>query len=66
MEIFVKVLHKLAIDNHKQKQKQPYFWGDRSKSGKTESVACWICENDFDENDEKDLDHCHYSGEFVG
>ena len=66
MEIFVKVLHKLANDIHKQKQKHPYFRGDRSKLGKTESVACWICENDFDESDEKDLDHCHYSGEFLG
>ena len=66
LEIFVKVLHKLANDIHKQKQKHPYFRGDRSKLGKTESVACWICENDFDENDEKDLDHCHYSGELLG
>ena len=40
MEIFVKVLHKLANDIHKQKQKHPYFCGDRSKLGKTESVAC--------------------------
>ena len=66
MKIFVKVLHKLANDIHKQKQKHPYFRGDRSKLGKTESVACWICETDFDENDEKELDHCHYSGEFMG
>ena len=51
MKIFVKVLHKLANDIHKQKQKHPYFRGDRSKLGKTESVARWICETDFDEND---------------
>ena len=61
MEIFVKVLHKLANDIHKQKQKHPCFRGDRSKLARTESVACWICKDDFDENDEKD-----YSGEFLG
>ena len=46
-------------------KKHPYFRGDRSKLEKTEIDACWICENDFDENDKKDLDHCHYSGEFL-
>ena len=66
MAFFVKVLHKLSNDIHKQKQKHPDFLGTRSKIGKTEIVACLICENDFDENDEKDFDHCHYSGEFLG
>ena len=66
MEIFVKVVHKLANDIHKQKQIHAYFRGDISKLGKRESVACWICENDFDEIDEKDFDQCHYSGEFLG
>ena len=26
----------------------------------------WICESDFPENEEKDLDHCHYTGNFLG
>ena len=51
---------------HEQKRKQPFFLGDRSSFHKDASKQCWICENKFSETEVKDLDHCHYSGGFLG
>ena len=67
---FVKVLHKLARDIHKQKKKYPFFKGDRQSLDKSQATQCWICEKPFweVENPENsiDLDQCHYSGKFLG
>ena len=66
MQNFVQMIHKLAKDIHEQKRKHPFFRGDRSSLHKDASKQCWICEKEFSETDEKDLDHCHYSGGFLG
>ena len=66
MQNFVQMIHKLAKDIHEQKRKHPFFRGDRSSLHKDASKQCWICENEFSETEEKDLDHCHYSGGFLG
>ena len=70
MANFVKVLHKLARDIHKQKRKYPLFKGDRRSLDKSQATQCWICEKPFSEVEDPensiDLDHCHYSGKFLG
>ena len=66
MQNFVQMIHKLAKDIHEQKRKHPFFRGDRSSLHKDASKQCWICENEFSETDEKDLDHCQNSGGFLG
>lgn len=65
MQNFVKKIEELAKDMHERKQKFKQFRGviDVPKEQATE---CWICENIFLDNDEKVLDHCHYSGKFLG
>ena len=70
MANFVKVLHKLARDIHKQKRKYPFFKGDRRCLDKSRATQCWICEKPFSEVEHQenliDLDHCHYRGKFLG
>ena len=70
MAKFVKLLHKLARDIHKQKRKYPFFKGDRRSLDKSQATQCWICEKPFSEVEDQensiDLDHCHYSGKFLG
>ena len=31
-----------------------------------DATICWICENDFSDNDQVVLDHCHYTNKFLG
>ena len=64
MEKLVKLLEKLAEKFHKKKQKFPHFIGNRSHLDETEN--CWICEEAFATEDVKILDHCHFSGKFLG
>ena len=70
MANFVKLLHKLARDIHKQKRKYPFFKCDRRILDKSQATQCWICEKLFSEVEDPensiDLDHCHYSGKFLG
>ena len=70
MANFVKLLHKLARDIHKQKRKYPFFKGDRRSLDKSQATQCWICEKPFskveDQENSIDLDHSHYSGNFLG
>ena len=66
---FVNMLHTLAKDIYKRKRAFPFFRGDRSQYPKSAASECWICNEAFDGNDEQasiDLDHCHYSGQFLG
>ena len=66
---FVNMLHTLAKDIYKRKRAFPFFRGDRSQYPKSAASECWICNEAFDDNDEQssiDLDHCHYSGQFLG
>ena len=30
------------------------------------STKCWICDNDYIDNDVKVRDHCHITGKFIG
>ena len=63
------MLHTLAKDIYKRKRAFPFFRGDRSQYPKSAASECWICNEAFDDNDEQssiDLDHCHYSGQFLG
>ncbi|XP_075250893.1 uncharacterized protein LOC142343091 [Convolutriloba macropyga] len=70
MTNFVKMLHKLARDIYQQKRKHPFFKGDRRNLGKSNATHFWICEKSFSETEDPentiDLDHCHYSGKFLG
>ena len=66
---FVNMLHTLAKDIYKRKRAFPFFRGDRSQYPKSAASECWICNEASDDNDEQssiDLDHCHYSGQFLG
>ena len=66
---YVNMLHTLAKDIYKRKRAFPFFRGDRSQYPKSAASECWICNEAFDDNDEQssiDLDHCHYSGQFLG
>ena len=65
MQNFVQMVHKLAKHIHEQKRKYPFYHGDRSTLQKSETKKCWICESEFLEN-EKNLGHCHYTGNFLG
>ena len=31
-----------------------------------DALVCWICENDFSDNDQVVLDQCHYTDKFLG
>ena len=67
MKNFVKMLHQLAKEAHGAKRQHPFYRGDRKNLKKDEANKCWICDRDFDgENAAKDLDHCHYTGNFLG
>ena len=66
---FVKMVHTIAKDIYKRKRAFPFFRGDGSHCSKSAASECWICSEPFDDNNEQlsiDLDHCHYSGQFLG
>ena len=62
----VKELEQIAKEVHAKKQTHRYYRG--SPPVRPENVdKCWICEEEFlDTEDDKVLDHCHYSGDFLG
>ena len=63
------MFHALAKDIYKRKRAFPFFRDDRSQYPKSEANECLIFNEPFDDNDEQssiDLDHCHYSGQFLG
>ena len=68
MAIVVKLLHTIARDILKQKNKCPFFKGGRRIWDKFKTTQCWICEKTFWEVEYSenwiDLDHCHLSGYF--
>ena len=58
-------LEKLAKEIYNRKQMYRIFRG--VPPIQKESVNhCWICETPFEIDPEKVLDHCHYSGKFLG
>ena len=65
MKTFVRILARVI---HKQKNKHPFYRVNRNLLNKNQATQCWICENDFDVEDDPEstiyLDHCHFSGNF--
>ena len=70
MKNFARMLHDLARDIHKQKHKHTFYRGNRILLNKSQAKQCWICENDFDVEDDPEstigLDHRHFSGKLLG
>ena len=63
LEDFIQELENIAKDIYNRKQSHRFFRGQPSVP--KESVNdCWICNRPFEEDQEKVLDHCHYSGNF--
>ena len=69
MEKFVGALQKIAQEIHEKKQNNPYF-RDPVPERPQEAQLCWICEGqlgiDRDLEEDKVVNHCHYSGKFLG
>ena len=69
MEKFVDALEKIAHEIHQKKQSNRYF-RDPVPERPQEAQLCWICAGQFGINreieDDKVVDHCHYSGKFLG
>ena len=64
---FVDQMEKLARDFYYRKQQHRVFSGTIPiNQQKSNAKNCWICERDFVNNDIKVLDHCHFSGKFLG
>ena len=69
IEKFVDALDKIANEIHQKKQSNRYF-RDPVPERPQEAQLCWICDGQFGINreieDDKVVDHCHYSGKFLG
>ena len=47
-------------------EKKEIIFGEKEKERYNEETRCWICKREFDENEEKVKDHCHYTGRYRG
>ena len=69
MEKFVEALQQIAQEIHQKKQRNRYF-RDTVPERPQEAQLCWICDGQFginrDLEDDNVIDHCHYSGKFLG
>ena len=65
MSDFIKTIESLAYDIHNRKQQHKIYTGQLHQTT-SEVKACWICRLDFNAQDIKVLDHCHYSAECLG
>ena len=65
LEDFIQEWEKMAKDIYNRKQSHRCFRGQPSVP-KEYVNDCWICNKLFEEDQEKVLDHCHYSGNFLG
>ena len=45
-------------------EKKEIIFGEKERYN--EETRCWICKGEFDENEEKVKDHCHYTGRYRG
>ncbi len=61
---FLREMRELALEVYKINQRHRLFTGNPPDSALFS--VCWICERPFNADDEKVLDHCHYSGDFLG
>ena len=64
-EKFLNQLHQLAREIYDQMRWFPHFLGCQESLNKKTST-CWICCIHFTNEHEKCLDHCHFSGKFLG
>ena len=65
LEYFIQELEKIANDIYNWKQSHRFFRGQPSVP--KESVNnCWMRSKRFEEDQKKVLDHCQYSGSFLG
>ena len=64
MERLLAKLEKLARFFYNQKRKFPIFNG--VAPSKKAYNCCWICNNEFVNDAEKVIDHCHFTGSFIG
>ena len=66
---FVDALQRIAVQVNAKKQSHRYY-KDYIPERPQSAQFCWICEGQFgingDVEQDKVLDHCHYSGEFLG
>ncbi len=62
---FIINLHKLARDVYRAKRKFPIYNGVQPPVSEASEKMCWICQKLVEESD-RVLDHCHYSGKFLG
>ena len=65
MEELISSLESLARQIYVEKRKYYTFTGITDQE-REDATICWICENDFSDNDQVVLDHCHYTNKFLG
>ena len=65
LDDLIKEQEKLATDIYQRKQSHQIYKSKPSTHKDTVN-DCWICEKPFTNDEEKGLDHCHYSGAFLG
>ena len=64
-EIFVKKLVKFIREVQKEfKFPKKMIFGDEEAKNFEEATKCWICEEDFEHDEKKVRDHCHFTGVF--
>ena len=63
MEKLVEELRSLAVEINENKRRYMNYTGPLQVASSHET--CWVCEKPI-ENEQPRLDHCHYSGEFLG
>ena len=66
MKKFLNQLHQLAREIYDQKRRFPQFLDSQESLNKENTSTCWICCIHFTNEHEKCLDHCHFSGKFLG
>ena len=65
MEELISSLELLARQINVEKRKF-YIFTDITDHERKNGSVCWICENDFFDNDQVVLDHFHYTNKFLG
>ena len=65
MEELISSLESLARQIYVEKRKYYTFTGITDQE-REDATVCWICENDFSDNDQVVIDHCHYTNKFLG
>lgn len=64
IQTLLRTLERIAREVHQKKRRHKFFLGTPPVPRES-ATRCWICEEMF-EDDTKVLDHCHYSGKFLG